>query len=198
MIEINLSTAKRPVSISNIGGLDLSKINVKMLLLAIVLFYVPDLLIYETWNDEIKVESDKLQTLTSQKEKLASEVDALKDFDKQIEALNKQEIKLKEKLEVVKSILNKRENPWEVLVYVAKNIPSELWLTSMVYDKRRLVFRGLSIDYTPQGIFLENIKKSVFFDKNVTYNKSEGTALPEGQKNLAPFEISGNLSGVKQ
>lgn len=198
MIEINLSTAKKPVNISNIGGLDLSKINIKMVLIAIVLFYIPDFTIYPTWDEEVKEETAKLEVLTTQKTKLSRDVDALKDFDKQIEALNKQEEKLRAKLEVVKSILNKRENPWEVLVYIAKNIPAELWLTSVQYEKRRLVFKGLSVDYTPQGVFLENIKKSVFFDKNVTYSKAEGAAVPEGQKNLAPFEISANLAGTKQ
>ena len=198
MIEINLSTTKKPVDISNFGGVDLSKIKVKFVVLAIVLSYVPDFLIYPTWEGEINQQNERLTVVNQEKSKLSAEVEALKDFDKQIEALNKQEEKLKAKLEVVKSILSKRQNPWEVFVYVAQNIPSELWLTSLVFENKKLVFKGLSVDYTPQGVFLENIKKSVFFDKNVNYSKAEATALPQGQKNLAPFEISTLVIGASQ
>lgn len=198
MIQINLSTTKRPVDITNVGGIDLSKINVKFVLLAILIYYSPGWFIYPQWEAEIETEAKKLEVLTQERTKLASEVDALKDFDKQIEALNKQEEKLKAKLEVVKGILSKRQNPWEVLVYVAQNIPTELWLTSLQYEGKRIVFKGLSMDYTPQGVFLENIKKSVFFDKNVSYSKSETTAVPQGQKNLAPFEISAQIMGSTQ
>lgn len=196
MIQINLSTLKKPVDISNLGGLDLSKVNVKMVLLAIFLSYVPDFLVYPAWENEILEQEQTLDTLTTQKKKLSTDVEALKDFDKQIEALNKQEEKLKAKLEVVKAILNKRQNPWEVMVYVAKNIPTDLWLTTINYEGKKIVFKGLSVDYTSQGIFLENIKKSIFFDTNVIYNKSDNSQLPDAQKNLAPFEITATFATV--
>lgn len=198
MININLSTAKKPVDLSNFGGVDLSKLKVKYVVLAIVLSYVPDFLVYPQWDEKLQQEQAKLEALNSEKSKLAVEVEALKDFDKQIEALNKQEEKLKAKLEVVKAILNKRQNPWEVLVYVAQNIPTELWLTSLQYEGKKLVFKGLSIDYTPQGIFLENIKKSIFFDKNVIYSKSETPPVAGAAKNLAPFEMTTSLAGGSQ
>jgi Tfp pilus assembly protein PilN len=78
-------------------------------------------------------------------------------------------------------------------VYVARNIPPEIWLTEVSYNDNKLIFKGLSLDYTNQGFFLDNLKKSIFFDKNITYNKIDASSLPEELKKLAPFEITATI-----
>lgn len=193
MIQINLSTAKKN-DLAKLGGLDLSKLKVKWVVLAIAAVYLPDFTIRPHWEEQMTEVTQRVDSLTSEKNNLSRKVEDLKDFDKQIQTLNKQEEKLKAKLEVVKSILSKRQNPWEILVYVAKNVPTDLWLTDITFEGKKIVFKGLSIDYTPQGVFLENIKKSIFFDKNVVYSKADSKG-PVDQKNLAPFEITATILG---
>ncbi len=194
MIEINLSTLKKPLDLANVGGFDLSKLNVKLVVLAIILLYIPDFFIIDSL-EKSKIAADaELQELIQTKNKLTKRVNALKEFDKQVQQLKRRERQLTEKLEVVKSILTTKRNPWNILVYVARNIPPEIWLTEIAFQGEELIFKGLSLDYANQGIFLDSLKKSVFFDKNITYSKVPPTGTSETQKNLAPFEIKARIA----
>ncbi len=194
MIQVNLSTLKKPIDLANVGGFDLSKVNVKMVLIAIALLYIPDFFLVDGFEEERVAAENKLAELTTQKNQLQKRVSALKEFDKQVQQLKRREAQLLEKLNVVKTIITKKKNPWNILVYVAKNIPPEIWLTEITYDSEKLIFKGLSTDYTNQGLFLENLKKSIFFDKNISYSKTDTSTLPDEVKNLAPFEITATIA----
>jgi Tfp pilus assembly protein PilN len=194
MIEINLSTVKKPLDLSDVGGLDLSKIKVKWVLLAILILYVPDLFLSSQWEDDIIAEEAKLQDLRDQKASLQRRLDSLKDFSKQTQALQRQEQSLKDKLEVVKTILTKKQNPAAILIYVAQNIPAEVWLTSININGNSAVFKGVSVDYAPQGVFQENLKQSVFFNPTMEYFKIEPDKATAEAKNLAPFEIKATVT----
>lgn len=195
MIEINLSTLKKPLDLANVGGFDLSKLNVKLVVLAIFLLYVPDFFVVGNLEESRLAAEQELQTLTQTKNKLTKRVNALKEFDKQVQQLKRREQQLTEKLEVVKSILTTKRNPWNILVYIAKNIPPEIWLTEIEFQEDELTFRGLSLDYANQGVFLENLKKSIFFDRNITYNKVPTTpSASDAIKSLAPFEVKARIT----
>lgn len=195
MIEINLSTLKKPLDLANVGGFDLSKLNVKLVVLAILFLYIPDFFIIDSLEESKAAADQDLKTLVLQKNKLTKRVSALKEFDKQVQQLKRREQQLTEKLEVVKSILTTKRNPWNILVYIARNIPPEIWLTEIEFQEDELIFRGLSLDYANQGIFLENLKKSIFFDKNITYSKVPLTGnADDSNKSLAPFEVKARIS----
>lgn len=193
MISINLTTQKKAVDITNVGGLDLSKINVKFVLIAIVISYVPDFVILPTLEAERTEAQERVDQLTEENNKKRKQVNSLKGFDKQIQQLKRREQQLVEKLELVKTIISKKKNPWNVLVYVAKNIPPEIWLTDIIYEDDKIIFKGLSMDYTNQGVFLENLKRSVFFADNILYNKIDTATMAPELKKMAPFEITANI-----
>lgn len=194
MIKVNLSTLKKPMDLANVGGMDLSKLNVKMVVIAIILLYVPDFFVVDGLRESKETRERELDELMQRKSSLEKEVSELKNFDKQIEQLKRREEELASKLEVVKSIITTKKNPWNIMVYVAKNIPPEIWLTEIKYEGDKLSFKGLSTDYLNQGVFLENLKKSIFFDKNISYSKLEAAATSEAGTKLAPFEISTTIT----
>lgn len=193
MIKVNLSTVKKPMDLANVGGLDLSKINVKWVILAIIFLYIPDFFVVDRLTAIREERDQELQALIEQKNKITKEVNELKNFDKQIEMLKRREEELAAKLEVVKSILSTKKNPWNILVYVAKNIPPEIWLTEIQYQGDSLTIRGRSADYQSQGLFLENLKKSIFFDKNIVYQKGDAPATRDNRK-LASFEMIATIT----
>jgi Tfp pilus assembly protein PilN len=193
MININLSTQKKAVDITNVGGLDLSKIKVKFVLLAILISYLPDFIILPSLEEERAAAQETINNLTTEANKKRKQVNSLKGFDKQIQQLKRREQQLVEKLELVKTIISKKKNPWKVLEYVAKNIPPEIWLTEIYYEDDKMIFKGLSMDYTNQGVFLENLKRSVFFADNITYSKVDTAAMSSDMKKMAPFEITANI-----
>ena len=193
MIEINLSTQKKAVDIKNVGGFDLSKLNVKYVLIAIVISYLPDFIILPSLEDTRVQAQARVDQLNSENSKKKAQVNSLKGFDKQIQQLKRREQQLLEKLELIKTIISKKKNPWNVLVYVAKNIPQEIWLTEIHYEEDKITFKGLSMDYTNQGVFLDNLKRSVFFADNISYNKIDTATMPTEMKKMAPFEITANI-----
>ena len=195
MIEINLSTLKKPLDLANVGGFDLSKLNVKLVVLAIVFLYIPDFFLVDSLEESRLAADQELQSMVLQKNKLTKRVNALKEFDKQVQQLKRREQQLTEKLDVVKSILTTKRNPWNILVYIAKNIPPEIWLTQIEFEEDELTFKGLSQDYANQGIFLDNLKKSIFFEKSITYSKIPSSgSTDDAEKSMAPFEIKARIT----
>ena len=195
MIEINLSTLKKPLDLANVGGFDLSKLNVKLVVLAIIFLYIPDFFLIDSLEESRVAADEELQSMVLEKNKLTKRVNALKEFDKQVQQLKRREQQLTEKLDVVKNILTTKRNPWNILVYIAKNIPPEIWLTQIEFREDELTFKGLSQDYANQGVFLENLKKSIFFDKSITYSKIPSTSTAaDAEKSMAPFEIKARIT----
>ena len=59
MIEINLLVGRKEGGLAALGGIDFSKLNYKMLVLAIIMLYVPEGFMIEMWGGEIaKVEAE--------------------------------------------------------------------------------------------------------------------------------------------
>jgi Tfp pilus assembly protein PilN len=188
VIEINLSTAQKGMDLTNIGGYDFSKIKVKYIFFSLILLYLPDIFISDHLESEFNVKQAEFDGYSRERDDLKNKVNSLKDFEKQINALEEQEKKLREKLGIVKTIMSQRINPWNILVYISKNIPPEIWLTSLEFRGTKITLRGVSNDYSPQGLFLENLKKSIFFDRDVVYKKIANES-DRSNRALAPFEI---------
>lgn len=169
MIEINLMPTKK----GGAGELQnlLSKMNLKGVLFAIFFFFVPEMVYLSIVNDEIQgYEQERLQ-LVEKFKKISAQVRELKKIEEQIDALKKLEVTLEAKLVVVREIIDKRQNPFGMLHYVAKNCPSELWLTEVALKNNKLIIKGFAETWKSIGVFLENLKSSIFFDKNIQYEQ---------------------------
>jgi Tfp pilus assembly protein PilN len=193
MIEINLQSGRKDGG--PLAGLDLSKINLKMLGLALVIYFVPEGFLVEMWDSEIDKVQSSNQELRSEFKKLNSKVRSMKTYEEQVQALKEQEKKLSRKLQVVKEIINKRQNPFQVYFYLANNIPKDVWINEMIMDDRKLTLKGFSSSWKSIGKFLENLKNSIFFDKNIQYEQpqSDGTESA-ADKRAEAFTIVANIA----
>lgn len=197
MIEINLSPTKKGASLTNIGGIDLSLINVKMLVVALLVLYVPDGFIESYYETEIQTEQSIQAELNKEYRELKSRVSGMQNIKKQVDALTDQEEKLARKLEVVKQVINKRQNPFKVFKYVAENIPEGVWLVSLELEETSLVMRGYSKNFKNIGKFLENLKNSIFFRKDITYERPESIPDTVDDVRLEVFEIRANVASFE-
>src|SRR5690606_17212227 len=102
---------------------------------------------------------------------LNQKMNELKKIEQQIDALKDLEKKLSEKLEVVKQIISKRQNPFGLLHYLTQNTPSDVWITDVKLENGNIELRGFSESWKSIGTFLENLKSSIFFDKNIQYEQ---------------------------
>ncbi len=97
MIKINLSPNRQQMNLSNIGGIDFTKVKIKALLLVLAIMYLPDFFIVPMWQETVTQRQSELQTLKDQSAKLKQEVNKTKDFEKQIQDLKNQEQALGQK-----------------------------------------------------------------------------------------------------
>ena len=197
MIKINLTTAQKQLDIANVGGFDFTKVKIKAVILAIVILYAPDFILVPLWEQEI---AETQQTVSSKQAALGSlkrKMSQSQDLEKQIQDLKEQEKILTEKLAVVKQILNEKKNPSNLLIYLAKNIPNEVWINELTFQNDDLKINGESLDYASIGKFLENVKSSVFI-REASVTKSESIVRETDKRRVERFEINFKIARYNQ
>ena len=188
MIKINLSSAKKSADLSDIGGFDLTKIKIKAVLLAIALMYVPDFILIPMWEEERQQASQEISTLQGQSSALKRKVSSSKDFEKQIRELKAQEENLGQKLAAVKQAISEKKNPAPILLYIAKNVPPELWIKELQLENDVMLIKGEALDYTSIGNFVNNLKASVFI-KEANIISTNSTVREADKRRIESFEV---------
>lgn len=197
MIKINLSPSTKQLDISNLGGLDFSKIKIKALLIVIALSYVPDFFLYPMWATDLEVKNAELQTQQSALNRIKRKVSQNQNFEKQIRELKAQEENFKKKLLAVKEAINEKRNPSTLLQYISKNIPKELWITDLVIDSNSMTIRGEALDYISIGNFVTSLRSSVFIkDANIVNTQSAVRATDK--RRIESFEVKFVINRLDQ
>jgi|GEM_PF-1165021 len=197
MIKINLAVKQSQLNLSNIGGLDFTKIKIKALLIVFVLIYVPDFILYPMWEEEVQVKQQEFDTIRMDLSKIKNEVSKSSEFEKELNELNGQEKKLEEKLVAVKNAISEKRNPASILTYIAKNTPPELWLTDISIEKDTMTIKGDALDYSSLGNFVSSLKSSVFI-KEANIVNSTSSKREEIGKTIETFEIRFTIGRFEQ
>ncbi len=193
MIKTNLYVGKKPFNIADVGGFDLSKINLKLVAAVFLLSYVPDLFVYDGFRDDEMNINKEITELNAKNRDLLQKTKELKSIELQIEALTEQEARLAAKLKVVKEIIKIRNNPMNILLYVAKNLPEEIWLTKIEIKGKEVTIDGQSTSYKSIGVFIENLRNSVFFNKNLRLSKSQTELNKTFDTRTEQFQVTGPI-----
>ena len=193
MIEINLSPKGSGANLDNIGGFNLSLLNVKLVVLSIIALYGIEMFVESYFEGELSQLEAQQLAITNEQRSVATKLRALANIKKQVEDLNKQEAVLAKRIEVVKEIVGKRQNPFKVLKYVAENTPKDIWLDEVELDNNKLLLKGNSKSWKSIGEFLQNLKTSIFFNTNVTYKKPSGAPEVFKGQRVEAFEIEATV-----
>ena len=197
MIKINLSNEKKQVDISNVGGFDFSKIKIKALLLVIVIIYIPDFILYPMWEEEKTVATQEIDAKQARLSSLKRKVTQSEDLEKQIRELKAQEENLGKKLTAVKQAISEKRNPSSILLYIAKNIPAELWIKELSIDNEKMIIKGEALDYTSIGNFVQNLKSSVFIrEANIVGTNS--VVRKSDNRRIETFEVNFGIARFDQ
>lgn len=197
MIRINLAHSKGQVDLANVGGLDLSKIKIKAVIIAIILLYVPDMTLIPMWQTE----REELQAQINQKNAVYSDlrkkVDEGKTYEQQIKELQAQEENLGQKLVAVKEAISEKKNPAALLLYIARNTPDDLWFTELTMKDNELIIKGEALNYPSVGEFVSNISASVFIgSSNIIRTASK--VKDDDKKRVEEFEVKFIISRFEQ
>ncbi len=193
MIEINLSPSQKNIDITKVGGIDLSLINIKYLIPFFLAVYLVEPAIDMVYEEEtVKAEA---QIIVSRKKnnQLRTELRSYDEVKRQVKELNAKEIQLKEKISVVKSIVDKRQNPFLLLKNLAENTPEDIWLLELEIDDRSFRMVGYSKSWKSIGLFIENIKSLVYFGPNVNFSKPDGIPEEINNNRVEAFEITAQV-----
>lgn len=197
MIKINLSNAKKQVDISNIGGFDFTKMKIKAVIIAIVLIYVPDFVLVPMWEDERNVANEEVTQKQNRLSSLKRKVAQSNDLEKQIRELKAQEENLSKKLTAVKQAISEKRNPSPLLLYIAKNIPTELWIKELSILQDDMVIRGEALDYTSIGNFVNSLRSSVFI-REAQIVSTASQMRETDKKRIETFEVKFKIARFEQ
>ena len=189
MIKINLSAAQKQVDISNLGGFDFTKLKIKAVILACVLIYLPDIFLVSVWEDEFNNKNQELATLQSKSMSLKRKVSQSSTLEKQIRELKAQEENLGKKLTAVKQAISQKRNPANLLLYVSKNMPDDLWIKELVIDGETMLIKGDALSYNSVGNFVNNLRSSIFI-KDSSIKGTTSAVRASDKRRIESFEIS--------
>lgn len=188
MIKINLSASQKQMDMSNLGGFDFTKIKYRAVILALVIMYLPDFFITPLWDSEFEARNAELQQLQGQSTSLKRKVAQSANMEKQIVELKAQEENLGKKLTAVKQAISLKRNPANLLLYIAKNIPQDLWVKELSIEKETMVVKGEALSYTSVGNFVNNLRSSVFI-KDASIKSTTSTVRESDKRRIESFEI---------
>ena len=158
-----------------------------------IILYVPENFIESYYTEAIDKENAIQRKLNKDFKKIATKVRSMREIEKQVDALGDQEGKLARKLEVVKTIINKRQNPFELLKYITENIPDGLWLRQLTLENGNLIFQGYAMNFNAIGDFLSNLKNSIFFNKNIVYSAANNLPPEFNGMRMETFRIEARV-----
>ena len=193
MIEINLSPREKDNPIANLGGVNISLLNVKGLVLSIALLYISEPVLEGYYEDEEAKITAISNSIRKEQRKISTQLQELKHVKKQVEDLNRQETELSKKINVVKKIVDKRQNPFKVLRYIAENTPADVWIHELELDEKNLKLIGYSKSWKSISDFLGNLKSSVFFSETINYNRTSGVDGNLNGQRVEPFTITTSI-----
>lgn len=197
MIKINLSTAQKQVDISNVGGFDFTKLKIKPLLLVIALIYIPDFVLNPMWEEQRNEATNTVNARQAVLSNLKREVAKSQELEKQIRELQAQEENLGKKLVAVKQAISEKRNPAPILLYIAKNIPPELWIKELTIDNEKMIIKGEAYDYTSIGNFVTSLRSSVFI-REANIASTNSVVRPSDNRRIETFEVNFTIARFDQ
>jgi Tfp pilus assembly protein PilN len=193
MIKINLIEQKKKFSLPVVLGIDLNKLNFKMLLIVFILNFALDYFVVSSWTEGVNV--IKLSIKADDKKLKALNTDLKKNSQvkKQLEAFNKERERLEQREVQVRKIIEQKANPKDLLLRVARSIPEDLWITLFsINSLQEVQITGQSQSYKSIGDFIIAANESTFFGRSLRLKKADTKASLNG-KRTEQFEIIGTV-----
>ena len=148
-------------------GIDLGQVNYKMLILTLLLSGVPDWFLYEDWSNEVNEKQEIVNALRAKERKLRKKIKDQKDIEQKLEAFNKQIDTLKKRSAQVEKIIRKRTNPKLALERISRDIPKDMWLSSVEIKNAQLNITGSTYSFKSISDFINKANSSIFFNRSI-------------------------------
>ena len=196
MIKINLIEQKKPFKMPVVLGVDLSMINIRLIIAAIVVSYMPEIFLYPDWDNQRGLKENKIKSLNVKLRKIKRKIRKNSKAKLELEAFNLQVEKLKKRRSYVTQIVNLRSNPKKILERLARDTPSDLWFEYLKIDReKKITISGSAFSYKDIGDFIISANESQFFGKTLSLTDSETKKekIQGSLINLEKYKIEGSV-----
>ncbi|MBF0311793.1 MAG: PilN domain-containing protein [Oligoflexia bacterium] len=193
MIEVNLLGDKKSYKLPTLLGIDLSLLPIKGILIVYGFsFLLPVLVDY--YANKNKILRNNVMALNEEIAKANEEGKKLDFLKEEVEKIETQEQRLNEKLNVVKKILKIKKNPLNIMLFIARKVNEDLWITSFAIENDILSISGESLSYKSVGDFINDLKNSIFFENGVVKLDESNTKVDElSSRRVESFKISAKI-----
>lgn len=196
MIKINLNP-EQTFDPSNIKGIDLYKLKPIPVFLSFLLSFVISHLSESYFESNLTNAKSELNELDRELSGLKRTITKYRDLEKQIIELKAHEESLSQKLVVARKVISEKKNPLDILMYLSKNTPDDLWITFLELDSEKMTLKGESLNFPSIKILYEKIKESIFFvDPKIVGDPK--TNLINETTRVEVFEILTRVERFKQ
>jgi len=196
MIKINLIEQKKPFKMPVVLGVDLSMINIRLIVAAIVVSYMPEIFLYPDWDNQRGLKENKIKSLSVKLRKIKRKIRKNSKAKLELEAFNLQVEKLKKRRNYVTQIVNLRSNPKKLLERLARDTPTDLWFEYLKIDReKKITISGSAFSYKDIGDFIISANESQFFGKTLSLTDSETKKekIQGSLINLEKYKIEGSV-----
>ena len=184
----------KPLELPTIMGVNLNEVNLKMVAIVVIAgLLLPSYTLTPIWDAELVDIREGMKGYQEEQKTLDAEIKTLKHVEEQINDLKSQEDRLKEKLNVVRKIIKTRKTPINILMYIAKNIPDDLWLSSIEIEQNKFKLEGKSLSFTSVGKFVGALRSSIFFNKDLRMSATKAKEEKETGVRLETFGITATI-----
>lgn len=192
MIKINLIPGQVQEG-AFLGGIDISLVNWKLFFVFTLLAFIPQCGLELYWGNQLETMDREISDTRGKIAIEQKKIDELKEVKKQVDDLKKKESALQGKLKVVQEVVSIRKNPMKILHYLALNMPSDVWITELQIENDKMLIKGNAVDYKSIGIFIDNLKNAVFFEKQVNLDDYSTEIIKDTEQRVEEFQISAKI-----
>jgi hypothetical protein len=196
MIELNLLEKKEPFKLPSVMGVDLNQINLVMMVIAILFYYIPPYIFVTFLESQHSSADEQIKELKEQGLKIQKQLEKNKEVKLELKAYQDQAEKLNARSKQVDEILKIRTNPRKVLEKIARSIPEELWFDQlMINNLNEIEIKGGTFSSRSLGEFITSLNDSPFFNGSVTPTRQENKQeqLDGSMTNYDAFELKGKI-----
>ena len=192
MIKINLVPKEKKNALQSLLVF-ISKINVGMFVLSVLIFYGSKgaLALYSKFYIDNK--NEQIQELRNDLKILKQKSRKNKDIKQRIDNVKNQKQQLQERKKLVEERTRNKKNPFSIMKYISNDIPKDAWLKKIEIKEDQINLDGVTLTYKSIGTFMERLKESTYFDDSLNLEASK-TVVDEGTgRRTEEFNISGKI-----
>jgi Tfp pilus assembly protein PilN len=196
MIELNLLEKKEPIKLPVVLGIDLNELNLIMLVVAVVVWYVPQMVLESYIEGEIANIKTEVEGLEAKNEVLKNEITKNGQIKEMLKAYQNQVEKLKLRSSQVDEVLRLRTNPKKILEKIARSIPEDVWFNDLkINSNNEIQISGGAYNNRSLGEFITIVNDSPYFAGSLTPAKQENRqeSLDGNLVSFDYFELRGKI-----